>query len=475
MVERFDVAIIGAGGAGYPAAFLLDSAGLSVVMADQIGNLGGGCLAEGCVPSKAVREAALTYDRVHGGPLSGLLTSAQVGAAPGSTAATWRSILKHKDAVQQVRYDQHRRELAASGVNFVTGPARVVAGGELEVATAAGQSQRVAFEHLVLATGSAPSRLPVPGAELAVTSHDLFRLGADIALPERPVIIGGGYIGMEVATILAHLGATPRVLELTDQVLSGFDPDLATFLQHSLTGRVRLALGKAVTAIERSGSDFVVRYRDRQAADADAAEGSAHGDLVIMATGRVPVLPGGTEHLEMELYRHAPCVDAGLRTSNPSVWAPGDVNGMSMLFHSAVRQSVVVAHNILAAGKMADRMDFSSVPFTVFTDPELASVGLTQAQASERFGDVAVGTYDYARDARAQILGQTTGYLKLIFDAHNARLLGAQVAGVDAAQLIAPLALALASGLGARALAETPFPHPMLSEGINNAARQVLV
>lgn len=476
MIERIDIAIVGAGGAGYPAAFLLDNAGLSVMIADSIGNLGGDCLAEGCVPSKAVREGALAYERGHGGPLSSLLPSAQIGAAAGSTAATWRSILKHKDAVQQTRYDQHRRELASSSVNFITGPARVVSSGELEVAAAAGPSRRFAFDHLVLATGSAPSRLPVPGAELAVTSHDLFRLGADIELPERPVIVGGGYIGMEVATILAHLGATPLVLELTDQVLPGFDPDLAAFLQHSLAGRVRLALGKAVTAIERAGSDFVVRYRDRQSANtAGAEEGSAHGDLVVMATGRVPVLPAGTAHLGIELDRHAPSVDAGLRTSNPVVWAPGDVNGKSMLFHSAVRQSIIVAHNILAGGAVADRMDFSSVPFTVFTDPELASVGLTQAQAAERFGDVAVGTYDYARDARAQILGQTTGYLKLVFDAHTARLLGAQVAGVDAAQLIAPLALALGSGLGARALAETPFPHPMLSEGINNAARHVLV
>lgn len=470
LANPVDVAIVGAGGAGYPAAFLLAAAGRRVLMADPIGNLGGDCLAEGCVPSKAVREVALSYQRARRGPLADLAGL----RAPVESGSKWHDILKHKDAVQQIRYDQHRKELEASTVQFVTGRARVVGEDELEVETAAGDVRRVGFHHLVVATGSAPSRLPIPGAELAVTSHDLFRLGADLTFPQRPVIVGGGYIGVETATILEHLGAAPVVLELTDQLLPGFDPDLADFLARSLRGRVRLELGAAVTCIEQSGTDRVVHYRSRSAQD--SAEASVVGDMVVMATGRAPVLPDGVEHLGLKLGRHrAPLVDAGLRTSNPSVWAPGDVNGMSMLFHSAVRQSLVVAHNILAGGASADRMDFSAVPFTVFTDPELASVGLTEADAVEQHGDVVVGTYDYAVDARAQILGETAGYLKLVFDAHSVRLLGAQIAGVDAAQLVAPLALALNEGLDARALAEVAFPHPMLSEGINKAARRVLV
>ncbi|MDA8301562.1 MAG: dihydrolipoyl dehydrogenase [Actinomycetota bacterium] len=479
MAERVDVAIIGAGGAGYPAAFLLDKAGHTVVMADPIGNLGGDCLAEGCVPSKAVREVALAYERPRRGPLSAVSGFPPESAGPrdGPNGAVWRGILEHKDAVQQLRYDQHRHEIEASRVHFVAGRAEVVSGGEIEVTDGRARAERFAFGHLVVATGSAPSRLPIPGAELAVTSHDLFRLGADLELPERPVVIGGGYIGMETATILEHLGSQPLVLELTDQVLPGFDLDLARFLERSLTGRVRLELGKAVTGIEREGSELVVRYRGRPATGAEGRgeEGSVKGDLVLMATGRVPVLPPGMEHLGVRLDRHAPLVDAGLQTTNPKVWAPGDVNAKSMLFHSAVRQSLVAAHNILAGGASADRMDFSAVPFTVFTDPELASVGLTEAQANERDGDVATGTYDYKLDSRAQILGETEGFLKLVFDAHSGRLLGAQVAGVDAAQVIAPLALALNEGLDARALAEVAFPHPMISEGINKAARQVIV
>jgi dihydrolipoamide dehydrogenase len=476
VTEHANVAIIGAGGAGYPAAFLLAAAGRTVVMADPIGNLGGGCLAEGCVPSKAVREAAMSLQRARFGPFTAITGPPATG--PLNAESRWRNVLKHKDAVQQLRYQQHRKELESSNVQFTAGRARVVAADAVEIETDAGETRRLGFDNLVVATGSAPSRLPIPGAELAVTSHDLFRLGADLPFPERPVIIGGGYIGVETATFLEHLGAAPVIVEFTDQLLTGFDKDLANFLAQSFSGRVRLQLGAAVTGIERSGSDLVVRYRSQSAASAagTTSEDAVVGDLVVMATGRVPALPDGIEHLDLELGRQrAPHVDAGLRTTNPSVWAPGDVNGKSMLFHSAVRQSIVVAHNILAGGTGADRMDFTAVPFTVFTDPELASVGLTEGAAVEQHGDVAVGSYDYADDARAQILGETAGYMKLVFDSHSAQLLGAQIAGVDAAQLAAPLALALNERLDARALAEVAFPHPMISEGINKAARQVLV
>ena len=143
-----------------------------------------------------------------------------------------------------------------------------------------------------------------------------------------------------------------------------------------------------------------------------------------------------------------------------------------MLFHSAVQQSLVAAHNILAGGLPVQRMDFESVPYTVFTEPELAGVGLTEAQARDRYGAVEVVRYDYATDGRAQIFGETQGFIKLVFESHTSRLLGAQIAGLDAAQLIPPLALAVSQGLGAAALTSVVFPHPMISEGINKAARK---
>ncbi len=455
-MDEVDVVVIGAGGGGYPGAFVLDRAGRRVVMVDPIGNLGGDCLAEGCVPSKAVREASLVRARAARYASFGL-----DGPAPD---ASWPAVLAHKDRVQQTRYAQHTRELGSSTIRFHAGTAKVVAERTVEIGDPGGSTRRYRFTDLVLATGSAPSRLRIPGAELTLTSHDLFRLGADVAFPERPVIIGGGYIGVEAASMLHNLGAAPTVLEAAGELLPGFDPEPAAGLHAQLGRRVTIVTDAFVSAVERSAGGFTVHYR------CGGTEARVSGDAVVMATGRHVVLPEGVELLGLPPGK-APEVDNLLRTANPHVYAPGDVNGRSMLFHSAVRQSLVAAHAILAGGQPVDAMNFEAVPMTVFTEPEAAHVGLTEAQAAERFGDVDVTRYDYAEDARAQILAETEGFIKLVFDGHSGRLVGAQILGVDAAQLVAPLALAVHAGLGAAALAEVAFPHPMISEGINKAAR----
>ena len=455
-----DVLVLGAGGAGYPGAFFLAKAGLSVLMVDPIGNLGGDCLAEGCVPSKAVREAALVRslaDKFDGFGLRG-----------SKPAVDWGAVLAHKDRVQNTRYAQHAREIATGGVAFVQGRGVIVAPDRARIDAGDGSGSReVRFRRLILGTGSAPARLPILGADPALTSHDLFRLGADLPLPQHLVIIGGGYIGVETASMLQALGAQCSILEYASQVLPGFDAELASFLHASLSQRVRIERSAQVLSIAREGDGYHVRYKQ------DGGERSMQGDAVLMATGRVAVLPEGVEHLGLAMERGHVKVDDTLRTSNPQVWAPGDVNGRSMLFHSAVRQSLVAAHCIAAGGQAMDRMPFHAVPMTVFTEPELAHAGQTAAQAEAALGAdaVAVMRYDYAEDSRAQIYAETQGFIKLVFNRQDARLLGAQIAGMDAAQLIAPLALALEQGLGAKALADTVFPHPMLSEGINKAAR----
>jgi dihydrolipoamide dehydrogenase len=457
--EMVDVLVLGAGGAGYPGAFFLAKAGLKVAMVDPIGNLGGDCLAEGCVPSKAVREAALMRS------LAARL--GHFGLRGDPPAVDWRAVLAHKDRVQSTRYAQHAQEIAQGGVAFVQGRGAIVAADAVRIDTPHGAQRTVRFARLILATGSAPARLPIPGAELALTSHDLFRLGADLPLPRHLVVIGGGYIGVETASMLQALGVQCTVLEFAAQLLPGFDAELAALLHASLSQRVRIELSARVLSIAREGDGFVVRYQQ------DGGERTVQGDAVLMATGRVPVLPDGVERLGLTFDRGHVVVDETLRTSHPAVWAPGDVNGRSMLFHSAVRQSLVAAHCIAAGGQAVDRMRFDAVPMTVFTEPELAHVGQTATQAESRLGAgaVAVSRYDFAQDARAQIYGDTQGFIKLVFCRADGRLLGAQIAGMDAAQLIAPLALALEQGLTAGALADTVFPHPMLSEGINKAAR----
>lgn len=450
--------IVGAGGGGYPAAFLLDQAGRSVAMADPHGNLGGNCLAEGCIPSKSIREAALERARA-----SRLGDFGLSGRPP---TVDWPAILAYKDRIQEHRYSQHRSELERSTIRFHRARAQIVEPDIVQLEDEGGVQLRYRFGHLILASGSAPTRLPIPGAELAITSHELFRLGADLPFPSRPIVVGGGYIGVEVGSMLEHLGAKPTILEATPELLPGFDPELAAGLHSALGERLSIHTEALVRAIERTSGKLRVRFEHA------GKMKSCEGDVVIMATGRRAVLPDGVQALGLEGER-APRVDSQLRTQNARVYAPGDVNSRSMLFHSAVRQSLVAAHAILAGGQPADRFNFDAVPMTVFAEPEAAEVGLGEQSAAERFPAIEVARYDYGGDARAQIRQDTSGFIKLVVESYSGRLLGAQILGIDAAHLIAPLAQAVAGGQSVRDLASTAFPHPMLSEGIATAARRL--
>jgi dihydrolipoamide dehydrogenase len=456
-INPIDVLILGAGGGGYPAAFFLARAGLHVAMVDPIGNLGGDCLAEGCVPSKAVREGALTRAMSRKYKFFGLS-----GETP---SVDWRGVLAHKDFVQKSRYAQHTQEIMASSVIFHKGIGRIVGEHEAEVATDDATVMRCQFRYLIAATGSRPHVLPIPGADLAITSHHLFRLGADLPMPARLAVIGGGYIGAETASMLDHLGIETTILEMTDQLMPGADPDLRAYLTRCLGSRVNLIFHAAVTAITRAPSGLQVSYR-RNGVDL-----TLEADAVLMATGREVVRPEGISMIGIP-GTGAIMVDTTMRSAVGHVYAPGDINGRSMLFHSAVRQSMVAAHNILAGGQPVDRMNFHSVPFTVFTEPEIAWVGLDEPAAIAAGFAATTTRYDYLTDSRAQIYGETDGFIKLVFDTSNSVLLGAQIAGLDAAHVIAPLALAVHAGTTATVLGDMMFPHPMITEGINKAARQ---
>ena len=389
--NNIDVMVLGAGGGGYPAAFRLAREGRSVAMVDPIGNLGGDCLAEGCVPSKAVREAALarTWPAKYG----------LFGLRGGTPEVDWRGVLSHKDRVQSIRYAQHGEEIAASTLAMHKGTGRIVDDHTVEVTTDDGEILRYHARHIVIATGSRPHLLPIPGAELAVTSHDFFRLGADLPFPRRLVAIGGGYIGLETASMLQNLGAQATVLEATGEVLPGVDAELARFLHTALARRLTLVMNAKVTAIERgAGGDLLVRYATGGETRSLAA------DCVLMATGRETVVPAGFSTLGLPAGRVG--VDDRLRTALTHVYAPGDVNGRSMLFHSAVCQSLIAAEDILSDGQGPTRMNFASVPFTVFTEPEVAWVGLTEEAAARQNNGTVASTYDFRTDSRAQIFDE---------------------------------------------------------------------
>jgi len=462
-VQSVDTITLGAGGGAYPAAFALARAGRQVVMVDAKGVMSGNCLAEGCVPSKAVFEMAELRRRLHLGPMAHAL-------GPLGAPTDYRAVLAHKADVQRTRYRQHDEELAAAGdrLQLVHGTARLVDAHVVEVGTDAGLLQFRA-DHVIIATGSDVFVPPIPGAALCATSHDLFALDATVtSLPERLVVIGGGYIGLEVACMLQGLGSTVTVLEALDQLLAGMDPDFVTLLSGGLDPSVTVKLGAGVTAITRSGEGFEVHYRH------DDVDHQLGADLVLMAVGRRPVIPAGAGSIGLALDGHALAVDPSLQVpSHRHIYAPGDVNGRSPLFHSAVRQSLVAAHNIMAGDEVVDRMDFASVPTTIFTAPEGAYVGLLRGGAAAQGIPTLEASYGLETDSRAQILAEPYGEIRLFFHAESLRVLGGWVVGIDAAQLVGQIGQAVAAGLSAYDLARFADQHPTAAEGISRAARSV--
>jgi len=462
--ETVDTITLGAGGGAYPAGFLLARSGRRVVMVDPKGVMSGNCLAEGCVPSKAVREISELRRRAK---LAHFAKA--IGGAP-PQASDYTAVVAHKDQVQETRYQQHDHELSEFKglLSLVKGTARIVDPHTVEVATEEG-TQSFAAEHVIVATGADVFVPPIPGADLCITSTDLFALHPKVtSMPERLAIIGGGYIGLEVACMMHSLGTEVVVLEALDQLLAGMDPGFVDLLARGLDPGIDIRLSAEVLSIERSGSSLKVSYSK------DGTTQALEADQVLMAVGRRPVIPEGAKEVGLTLEGHGLAVKTSMQTpAHGHIYAPGDVNGRSMLFHSAVRQSLVAAHNILAGDRAVDYMSFEAVPTTIFTSPEGSYVGLTRSMAEERSLDILEGSYQLADDSRAQILGEPYGEIRLFFDAQSLRLLGGWVVGIDAGQLVGEIGQAVAAGLTAYDLARFADQHPMAAEGIGKAARAV--
>jgi len=460
-MEEFDTVTLGAGGGAYPAAFELARAGRRVLMVDDKGVMSGNCLFEGCVPSKAVREVSELVRRMAKGPAFGL-------SGPGSV--DFAGVMAHKDRVQRTRYEQHAAELGrvADRLELRRGSARLVGPHEVEVDDGT-STTRVAAAHVIVATGAAPSMPPIPGAELCVTSHDLFAYGVDARpLARRLVVIGAGYIGLEVACMWNALGSHVSVLEAEGTVLPGMDPDFVALLSGGLPSGIDVRLEATVREVRRSEAGLEVHFDHR------GVPAVVEADEVLMAVGRHPVIPDGAEDLGLELDGRALAASPSLQTRLGHIYSVGDVNGQAMLFHAAVRQSLVAAHNILAGDRPVDRMDLSTVPTTVFTHPEASYVGALRAELSAKGVGYVEGAYALSEDSRAQILDEPYGEIRLFFEERSLRLLGGWVVGIDAGQLVGEIGVAIASQMSAFELARFADQHPMAAEGISKAARSVI-
>ncbi len=446
---KCDIAVLGGGPGGYTAAIRAAQLGASVVCIEAEAELGGTCLRVGCIPTKAwvqtahyLKLARESFERL------GVIVDDPELDFP--AAARW------KDAVVSQMTGGIASLFKANGVEWVRGKGSFTGPNTIAVEGA----EDVEFDSAIVATGSFPIRPPIPGldSELCVDSTGLL---ARAEVPKRLVILGGGIIGCEFASIFRTFGSEVTVIEMLDRLIPTEDEDASRELAKAYKKKgIALELGKQCTAVEENGGTLTVRFGEGESVDAD---------LMLVAVGRAPLVSGiGLEAAGVTFdTRKGIDADDARRTSVPHIYAVGDCAGYWQLAHTAFREGEVAAEN--ACGHEAG-VGEPAVPRPIYTDPEVASVGLTEAQAREAYGeDVAVGRFPWVANARAVMQDDTVGFVKSIHETRYGELLGIVIVGPHATDLIEAGVVALDAESTVETVADGMAPHPTLSEGIKEA------
>ena len=448
----FDLAILGGGPAGYVAAGRAGAAGLSVVLFET-NELGGVCLNEGCIPTKTLLYSAKVYDYAR--------HSDKYGVQVPEASIDIPAVFKRKEKVVKKLVGGVKVQMRNAGVEVVKEAATIVAKGDDAFQLSAGEEYYEARQILVC-TGSEAVVPPIPGLReglgtTVVTNREI------LALPEKPerlVIIGGGVIGMEFASFFNSIGTQVTVVEMLPKILGPMDEEISAMLEAQYAKKgVEFHLSSKVTAVE--GNSVVYETPDGEVCRAD-------GDRILVSVGRRARFTGiGLEEMGVELAVNAAGrpvgikVDAQMRTNVPGIYAAGDVTGFSMLAHTASREGEVAVNTIL--GK-ADAMSYKAIPGVVYTNPEVAGVGLTEAEASAKGIAVTVHKLPMAFSGRFVAENERGEGLCKVLVAEDGAVVGVHMLGNPSSEIIAAACVAIEKGLTVEALKTVVFPHPTVSE-----------
>jgi len=443
--------VLGGGPGGYAAAFLAADLGMDVTIVEKDPRLGGTCLLRGCIPSKALLHVGRVVAEAR--------EMEEWGVRFGPPTVDIDAVRSRKEKVIAALTGGLGQLARRRNVNVVQGQARFTASNTLEVALDAGGSETLSFDHCILASGSRPARIPAfdIGSPRVMDSTGALEL-ADI--PESLLVIGGGYIGLEMGTVYAELGSRVSVVELTDGLLPGADRDLVKPLHKRLTNLFEaIRLQTKVVRLEDRGEGIEVFF------DGPEGETSQVFSRVLVAVGRRPNSDGiGLENTGVVIdSKGFVGVDAQQRTADPSILAIGDVCGEPMLAHRASHQGKVAVEALHGEPALFEPR---AIPAVVFTDPEIAWAGLTEHEAAATGREVEISRYPWAASGRAHALGRTDGLTKMLVDPETDTVLGVGIVGPGAGELIAEAALAIEMGCSARDLSETIHPHPTLGETV---------
>ena len=445
--DRTQLVVIGAGPGGYTAAFRAADLGVQTVLIERHQTLGGVCLNVGCIPSKALLHAAKVIAEAQEMSAHGIVFGKP--AIDVEALIAWKAGVVGKLTGGLAGLARQRKVEVITGEAKLTGPNTVSVNGRV-----------LTFEHCIIACGSRAVSLPmIPEDPRVVDSTGAL---SPSEIPERMLVIGGGVIGLELATVYDALGARVTVVELMDQLIPGCDPDLVKPLHKRISDRYeQILLGTSVTGVQQSQEGLRVTF---------STGASELFDRVLVSVGRRPnadLIDAAAAGVSVD-ERGFVVVDRQMRTNVPGVFAIGDIVGPPMLAHKATHEGKVAAEVI--AGVPGVQFDARAIPSVAYTDPEVAWMGLSETDAKARGIAFEKSVFPWAASGRALAVGGADGLTKLLFEPGSQRLLGAGIVGVGAGELIAETVLALEVGSNAEDIGLTIHPHPTLSETVAFAA-----
>ncbi|WP_282152567.1 dihydrolipoyl dehydrogenase [Ruegeria atlantica] len=446
----YDLIVIGGGPGGYVAAIRAAQLGMKVACVEGRGSLGGTCLNVGCIPSKALLTSSAKYAE--------LAHLSSHGIAVEGASIDLSSMMGRKDKIVGDLTKGIAFLFKKNGVDLVEGWASIPSDGQVKVGDDVYEAKNI-----LIATGSEPT--PLNGIE--IDEQDILSSTGAIALdavPEHLVVVGAGVIGLELGQVWSRLGAKVTVVEYLDRILPGIDGEIAKLAQRALSKRgLKFQLGRALKTIDKTNVGLTLTL-DRVGKDKEEV---IEADKVLVAVGRRPVSRGlGLEDLGIALDpRGFIQVDTSFRTSVPGIYAIGDCVPGPMLAHKAEEDGVACVE--MLAGETG-HVDYNTVPGVVYTDPEVASVGLTEEALKEAGSEYAVGKFAFMANSRARSTGETDGAVKVLADP-NGKILGAHICGAHGGDLIAELVLAMTKGATVAEVASTCHAHPAMGEAVKEA------
>ena len=448
--------ILGGGPGGYVAAIKAAHLGAEVTLVDKK-YIGGTCLNVGCIPTKVLLNTTDLYHTIkNDGKNMGILSE--------KLSVDWEKLMRRKTNISNSLVKGVEGVLASNGVEIIMGEGKFTSKNQVEVIKEDGTKDIVDFDKAIIATGSEPVILPIPGiqGEYILTRSEILSLAK---LPKSLCIVGGGVIGCEFASLFSRLGVEVTIVEMLPGIVQNMDQEVVQYLDFELRNEGVEILTNSKVENFNSGEDFV-----EITAATPEGEKIIKADKVLLSIGRKSVVDNvGLENIGIE-YDRTIKINKKFQTNIPNIYAIGDCTGGAMLAHAASAQGIAAVENII---KNKSKMDFKTVPYCIYTKPEVASVGMTEEQVKEKGISYSVGKFPLMSNAKALILGETNGLVKFIVDNSTDEILGMHMAGPKATELIVEGALALRLEATIDEILTTIHAHPTVGEALHEAAHGV--